>query len=382
MEVVHLSDTDVSPPWSTTAKIVVIVFSLVILGAIVWRFQDVIAPLVIACLIAYVLTPVVNFITAHTRVPCGVVTGAFYLLFFGLLALAISLLAPLLVQQVSSLQLDFEQISADVETFFSQPLQIGNRSLDLAPVYDELIAALSDLVQPLASQTVALLAGVARTVIEAIFIGIVSFYLTKDGPKMGRWLIQWVPPSLHHDFVRLCRELDALWRAFFRGQLVLALTMGLTVGVLMAIVGMKNALILGLLAFFLEFLPSVGHAMWLLVAVPLALFQGSTWLPIPSFWFAVLVLGMHLVLQQVDLNIYIPRIVGRQVKLHPMVVIIGIIGGGLLAGVLGILLAAPTIASSAVLARYVHAKMLNRSLWPDGADTRNAGEEASNSTCR
>jgi predicted PurR-regulated permease PerM len=145
--------------------------------------------------------------------------------------------------------------------------------------------------------------------------------------------------------------------------------MGLTVGVLMAIVGMKNALILGLLAFFLEFLPSVGHGIWLTIAVPLALFQGSLWLPIPNFWVAVLVLSIHLVLQQVDLNFFIPRIVGRQLRLHPMVVVIGIIGGGMLAGVLGILLAAPTIASAGVLARYVHAKLLDLPPWPDLGET-------------
>ena len=77
----------------------------------------------------------------------------------------------------------------------------------------------------------------------------------------------------------------------------------------------------------------------------------------------MLVLGIHLVLEQVDLNILIPRIVGRQVKLHPMVVIIGIIVGGMLGGVLGILLAAPTIASAAVLARYVWAKLLDLPPW-------------------
>lgn len=145
---------------------------------------------------------------------------------------------------------------------------------------------------------------------------------------MSQQLVQWAPPHLRYDLERLQGELGVLWRAFLRGQLLLALTVGFTVGVLMAAVGMKNALILGILAFFLEFLPSVGHGIWLLIAVPLALFQGSVWIPIPNFWVAVLVLGLHLVLQQVDLNFFIPRIVGRQVKLHPMVVIIGIIVGG------------------------------------------------------
>lgn len=367
------SEFQESPPWSATAKIVVIVFGVVVLGAIVLRFQEVIAPLIIACLIAYVLAPIVNFVSARTRISRGVVTAAIYLILFGLLALAISLLTPLLVRQTLSIQLDFQRISNNVGEFLSQPLQIGNLSFDLAPVYDELIARLTDLVQPLATQTVALLAGVVSTVIEVIFIGLVSFYLTKDGPAMGDRLVQWAPPRLRYDLERLQGELGALWRAFLRGQLLLALTMGFTVGVLMAIVGMKNALILGVLAFFLEFLPSVGHGIWLLIAVPLALFQGSVWIPVPNFWVAVLVLGLHLVLQQVDLNFFIPRIVGRQVKLHPMVVIIGIIVGGMLGGVLGILLAAPTIASAVTLARYVRSKLLDLPPWESELDGEGEG---------
>jgi predicted PurR-regulated permease PerM len=361
----EIAGTRTSPPWSTTVKVVVIVFILIILGAILLRFQEIIAPLVIAGLIAYVIAPAVNSVNERLRIPRGAITAAIYLLFFALIGLAISWLAPLLVRQTMSLQLDLQRISSSVEEFLARPLVIGGLSIDLVPIYDDLIATLTDLLQLVATQSVSLLAGIVSTVVKIIFIGIVSFYLTMDGPKMGWWLRQWVPPHLSYDVGRLAGELNRLWRAFFRGQLLLALTMGLTVGVLMAIVGMENALILGLLAALLEFLPSVGHGIWLAIAVPLALFQGSNWIPIPNFWFAVLVLSIHLVLEQVDINFYIPRIVGRQVHLHPMVVIIGIIVGGILGGVLGMLLAAPTIASAMVLLFYIYCKVLDLPPWPD-----------------
>jgi predicted PurR-regulated permease PerM len=373
-----MNEAPVSRPWDTVVKIVVIVFGVLGLGAVLLRFQDVIPPLVIACLVAYVLVPVVNFITARTRLPRGLVTAALYFLSFGVVALAISLLAPLLLRQALSFQLDFRRIGTYIETLFAEPLHLGNLAIDLAQVYDELIATLSDLVQPLATQTMAVLAGVVSIAVELVFIIIVSFYLIKDGPNMGQWVVHWVPLHLRYDFGRLRQELGALWRAFFRSQLLLALTMGVTVGGLMAILGMKNALILGLLAFFLEFLPSIGHGIWLVIAVPLALFQGSLWIPISKFGFALIVLGVHMVLQQVDLNFFIPRIVGRHMRLHPMVVIIGIIGGGLLAGVLGVLLAAPTIASAGVLARYVYYKLLDMDPWSADPD---AQEEERNIPC-
>jgi predicted PurR-regulated permease PerM len=97
----------------------------------------------------------------------------------------------------------------------------------------------------------------------------------------------------------------------------------------------------------------------------LAFFVGSTWLPLPNWVFMLLVIGLHILFEQFDLNYLIPRIVGRSVHLPPLVVILGIVSGAVLAGVLGILLAAPTIASARVLGRYVYANLFDLSPFPD-----------------
>jgi predicted PurR-regulated permease PerM len=114
----------------------------------------------------------------------------------------------------------------------------------------------------------------------------------------------------------------------------------------------------------LEFLPSIGHGIWLVTASLLALFAGSTWLPLPNWVFMLLVIGLHLVYQQFDLNYLIPRIIGRSVHLPPVVVILGIVSGAVIAGVLGILLAAPTIASARVLIHYIYANLFDMDPFP------------------
>ena len=248
----------VSPLWSTTVKIVVIVFGLVILWAIVLRFHDVIPPLIIASLIAYVLTPIVHFVTARTRIPRGVATVAVYLLFFGVIVWAVSILTPRLLGQIRSFQFDFREIVTYVEEFFSRPLYIGSLGFDLAPVYDELAATLTGLVQPLATQTVALLASLVNIAVELLFVAIVSFYLTMDGPKMVQSLTDWIPPRLRYDFERLREEIAALWRAFFRGQLLVAVAMGLTLGVLMTIVGDEKRVGSGIAGFLFGILVQCG----------------------------------------------------------------------------------------------------------------------------
>jgi predicted PurR-regulated permease PerM len=128
----------------------------------------------------------------------------------------------------------------------------------------------------------------------------------------------------------------------------------------------------------LELLPTLGHGIWLAVAVPLALFSGSTWqwMPLSSFWFTVLLVGLHVVYQQVDLNFIIPRIIGRRVHLHPLIVILGILVGASVGGVLGVFLAAPTISSLRVLGRYIYANLLDLDPFPaEPGVTVPAGED-------
>ena len=79
----------------------------------------------------------------------------------------------------------------------------------------------------------------------------------------------------------------------------------------------------------------------------------------------LIVIGLQLFFQQFDINYLIPRIIGRRVHLPPLVVILGIVSGALLAGVLGVLLAAPTIASARVIGRYIYANLFDQDPFPD-----------------
>ena len=78
----------------------------------------------------------------------------------------------------------------------------------------------------------------------------------------------------------------------------------------------------------------------------------------------LILIGLHLIFQQFDLNYLIPRIIGRRVHLPPLVVILGVVIGAALAGVLGVVLAAPTIASARILGRYVYANLFDLDPFP------------------
>ena len=349
-----------SKSWSESTKWLVIISSLLALVFIVYRFSQIISPLVIAVILAYILNPPVRFLTTRTRLSRTLAVASVYLALIVILGLVLLSFVPSLIQQVTSINVDFQDIVEDVSTFFEQPLFIFGFSIDLLEVYKEVSGTLQNIVSPLASRTVSFLIGLASGFAWLIFVLIVSFYLLKDLGKLGRSLDKLVPEEYREEIRRLGGEINVVWNAFFRSQLILCIIVGTLVGVIMRVVGVRNAFILGIMAGVLEIIPNIGPTIAAIPAVLIAYFQGSTYLPLSNGWFALLVVGIYVVIQQVENNILVPRIIGRSLNLHPLVVIIGAIAGASLAGILGIFLAAPILATLRILGNYVYSKLLDQ----------------------
>jgi predicted PurR-regulated permease PerM len=348
-----------SKNWSESTKWLVIISGLAALVWIVYRFSQIISPLAIAVILAYVLNPPVKFLTARTRLSRTLTVASVYLALVVVLILALVAFVPGLIQQVTNINVVFQNIVEEVSSFFERPLFIFGFPIDLRDVYQEVSGTLQSIVSPLASQTVSFLIGLASGFAWLIFILIVSFYLLKDLGKLGRFIYEMVPPGYQDEVRRLGEEINVIWSAFFRSQLVLCAVVGTIVGVTMRVVGVRNALILGIIAGVLEIIPNVGPTIAAIPAVLIAYFQGSTYLPLSNGWLALLVIGLYVVIQQLENNILVPRIIGRSLNLHPLVVIIGAIAGASLAGILGMFLAAPTLASLRIVGKYVHRKLLD-----------------------
>ncbi len=345
------------PRWSLTTKLVLSALALALVLFLVIRFSIVIPPLILAAVLAFVLTPAVDRLQNRLRIRRGLAALAVYVLLIGLIALLLSLLIPPLVDQVQLINLDFQTILSQLTAAIGTVSLLGGITIDGAQLIEEAESALRTLIEPVFSQTVTLAVEVITSLVWVVFITVISFYLVKDGALFWRWVEQLPAPAYREDLRLLKAELNGIWSDFFRGQLVLALVVAIIFQVVGLIIGLPFSLAMALFAGLMEFIPSVGHGIWLFVAALLTLFQGSTWLPLPNWLVALTVIGLHLVFQQVDLNYLIPRIIGRRMHLHPLVVILGIIAGAALAGVLGVVLAAPTIASLRVLSRYLVANL-------------------------
>jgi len=358
-----MSETERVHRWSASVKRTVVLIILVLLALVIYRFRVVIPPLLIAFLIAFILDPIVDFLTARLRMARGLASG---LVFLVLILLGLSVVAapvtavPSIQRAVRSLQFDFRGLIADIGDFFARPLEIAGYTIDLSSAYQDLISMLRAFVTSVAKGTINIVFTIASGVVWLIFILMAAFYMVKDADRITAQLDNLAPPGYRDDVRRLRQQITEVWNAFLRGQLLLGLSVGVLTAAFCFIVGVPYAWALGLLASVMEFLPNIGPVIAAIPAILLALFQGSAYLPLSNFWFAVLVAGMYVVIQQIENNLLVPRIIGRTLKLHPLAVLIAIIVGGNLGGILGILLAAPVLATLRVLGRYVFNRLYDR----------------------
>jgi predicted PurR-regulated permease PerM len=347
------------PHWSSRTKIVVSLLLMLVGVYLLYRFSVILTPLVLAVLLAYVLSPLVNFFQRRLRIRRGLGILLAYLVMIAVLTALPMVLIPPLATQSTQFNMDIQRFLRAAESLLAGQYNIAGQVINVDAIFQQAIGSLQGVLEPVFGQTLGFVIDVLTSLVWIIFILVISIYLIKDWLLLRAWLEDLTPPAYRGDFQRLREEINFIWSSFFRGQLVLALVVATIFTTAGFILGLPFALTMGVLAGLLEFFPSVGHGIWLVIASLLALFAGSTWLPLPNWIFMLMIIGLHLVYQQFDLNYLIPRIIGRSVHLHPAIVILGIVAGAVFAGVLGVLLAAPTIASLRVLVRYIYANLFD-----------------------
>lgn len=344
---------------SPTAKRIIMVG--VVLGAliVIYSLRSILPPFAIAIVVAYVLNPAVEAAMRITRRSRTTIVVLLYLALVILLVATMLLIIPTLIRQVQAINIDLEAISAQIRHLLTtyQSIEIGGVVIDLQALSGEIRSAIQSSVSFLASRTGVIVVSILSGLVWGILVLFVSFYLLKDAPRMQEFMHNTMPETYRSDFRRILGEINDVLNSYLRGQVVLGVVIGVVTGVCLAILGVRNALLLGILAGVLEVIPNIGPVIASIPAIASALFQGSTYLPIEKPWFALLVTGLYLVIQQVENNVLVPRIIGGSVKLHPVVVIFGALAGASVAGVLGVLLAIPVITIARIFTVYVYQKL-------------------------
>ncbi|MFB0535627.1 MAG: AI-2E family transporter [Anaerolineae bacterium] len=348
-----------SKRWSDSTKRLVLTGVVIALALTFYRFRAIIAPTVLAIILAYILNPLVRFIRTRTGLSRGWAVSILYLILIVLLSLFPAIFVPILVQEMRQVNVDIQKIADGISQFFARPVVLFNYSFDTRSVYEEISGTLESIISSLVGHSLDILLGVAESFIWLFFILFISFYLLKDADKLRKWIGELVPPDYREEAHLLYKEIDGIWNAFLRAQILQCLLVGVLVGISMTLLGLRSALIIGLVGGIVEVIPRFGHTITAIVGVLFAYFEGSYYLPISNSWFAVIVIVFFVVFNEIDTAYILPSLVGRRLGLPPMVVLMGVIAGASLGGVLGILLAAPTLSTFRVLSSYVYRKLLD-----------------------
>jgi predicted PurR-regulated permease PerM len=371
-----LPDPD-SPRWGLTTKAIIAVAILLLGALVIWRFQFLISPLVLAAVVAYLLNPVIRWLQIKLDIKRTYAVLIIYAILLLVVGGASVFLGLVIAEQSVRIWESLPEFLPRLVTAVQQrtaawstlrwtlgPYSVVPGALLSSIDWQSMAADIGTTLQSAAGRSGLWLAGVAGATLgtlgDIFFVLIVSIYLAMDSPRIGRGISEVAhQPGYRRDAERLIAESIKIWDAYLRGQVILGIVIFAIVTLSLTILGVNNALELGILSGLLEFLPIVGPIIGAAAAVLVALVQDTNPWGMSPWLFALVVLGVMIVIQQIENVVLVPRIVGDALDLHALVVLIGVLMGTSLAGLLGAVLAAPVIATLKLFGTYTWRKMLD-----------------------
>jgi predicted PurR-regulated permease PerM len=368
---------DISPLWSNTTKALIGLLGLVLFGILLVRFRIIVTMFLLSLILTFLITPFIRWLHVHARLSWTVATNICFLFLILLIVVASTALGLVVVQQLQSLfqatQNFFIRLSEQIESASNLLVELGPWSLDLSQFnlgtpFEQALTSL-ELILGRASILITNLATTAvETIVRLVFIIAVGYFLSVDNQRIKNAWIRLSIPGYEADMKRLRDGLARLWDAFLRGQLVVVAITGLLTWMLMSILGVRFSLGLGVIGGIAKFVPMVGPTTAGVLAAVVALLQPANYFNLTPVTHGLLVVLCVILLDQAIDYVIIPKIMGTSLNLHPVIIIVGALLGATLAGILGLLLSAPAMATLILLSKYIYRKMVDQSPWDPPID--------------
>ena len=339
---------------------------VVSLGWLLTLLTPILTPFLVAALLAYLFDPLINRLQQR-KVPRTIAVALVLAGLTLLLVMLLLLLVPMLEHQIVWLVKQFPYY-LDV---LQLQLPIWAERLGVDPALFN-IAALKQLVLENLGKTVAKSGGIAMALFTSVtssgmaivawlanvlLIPVVLFYLLRDWDVLLARIDEFLPRGYQPLVKQLATESDQVLGGFLRGQLSVMLALALIYSLGLWMAGLKLALLIGMLAGLVSFVPYLGFIVGIIAASVAMLLQTHELMSLlPIF----IVFGVGQMLESMLLT---PWLVGDRIGLHPVAVIFAVMAGGQLFGFVGVLLALPTAAVLAVLLRYVHRRYKSSTLY-------------------
>jgi predicted PurR-regulated permease PerM len=365
--------TPVSPKWGSTTKLIVGLSIVGIIAALMVQFRTIIGPLILAFMVAYLLSPVASWLRDTTRLSWRAAVNIIYLFLLILIA-GLSTVAGLAIfQQLQSLINFVEGFVKDLpnivaglssQVYTIGPFQFDLRQYDLPSLTSQVLGAVQPMVGRLGGLLSTFAASAASTIGWGLFILLISYFLLAEASQVSNALVSFDIPGYNADIRRLGLELRRIWNSFLRGQLIIFVLIVVIYSALMSILGVRYALAIAIMAGLAKFVPYVGPAITWAVLAAVSFFQGSNYFGLQPIQYALLAVVLALVLDQVLDNLVTPRLMGQALGVHPAAVLVAAIVAANLIGLVGLVLAAPVVATLKLGLGYLLRKMFDLDPWP------------------
>lgn len=310
-------------------------------------FGAVLKPFIIAAVISYLLNPIVKaFEKRGIKRIFGVLIV--YLIFISMIMLLSFVLVPKLIKEIGVLASNIPQYSTQMQDLLKK-FQDGymNSSLpeSFKDVLDENILMLQSLI-------INLLHNIANGIIEIfsqlfniIIVPVITFYMLKDADYFKNQFILMIPKTKRMKLIVLLRDIDNVFGKYIRGQIIIASFVGIFTTIALVLIDVKYAFVLGIFAGIANIIPYFGPFIGIVPTILFALLD--------STGKALYAAGAFILIQQIESGFLTPKIIGRSVGIHPIYVIMSLIAGGKLFGVIGLIVAVPTLAAIKMTLRHV-----------------------------
>lgn len=361
-----------SPGWSRTTKLVVVLTLLFLLAVMLVRFQYLVGPVVMAFIVAYLLYPISSFIHTKLHFKWRLAVGLVYLV---VVLSLISLLAwggfnlvgqlQNLVKFIQDAIVNLPQFLNDLE---SKPITIGPVELiapktDITAIVNDIVSLIQPVLNRIGTVITTIASGAINLVTWTFFSMLISFFvLSETGGQRSR-MIQVNIPGFEADFIRIRVELGHIWNAFLRGQLLIVFLAFFIYLILLGGLGINFFFGLALMAALARFIPWVGPLIFYVTSALVAYFQPVNPFSLqPVLYAAFVVIASYIIDQIIDQMIQ-PRFMADALKLHPAAILVAALIGLNLFGFIGLLLAAPTLATLKLAWDYIMKKMVDEDPW-------------------
>jgi len=308
---------------------------------------SIIKPFVFSIILAYLLNPIVQVFEKRKirRIYSVIIV---YLIFLSMILLFGLVLVPRLIKDIKILVENLPQYTIQLQAMvrdFQSSYMNSNLPQGLKDVIDENILSIQDVIAVTLQSTLDSVMSAFSKILNIIIVPVIVFYMLKDAEYFRKQSLLLLPKKHRNKIVLLFRDIDNAFGKFIRGQIIVAMFVGILTTTALSIINVKYAVFLGLFAGTANIIPYFGPVIGIIPTVIFALFDS------PSK--ALYAAGAFVLIQQIESGILTPKIIGESVGVHPVYVILSLFIGGKLVGIPGMILAVPVLVAIKLTFRHM-----------------------------